>query len=86
MKGNKEGLYKYIGIKRKDENCGGPFVSGAGNLVRSYKEKTEVVSAFFVSVFNGKSCPQASQVLEPSSRMCGSKPVPTVEEERVRDH
>ena len=86
MKGNKESLYKYIGIKRKGKDHGGPFVSGAGNLMRSYKEKTEVLNALFVSVFTGKACPQVSQVPEPSSRICGSKPIPTVEEERVRDH
>lgn len=85
VKGDKKGFYKDIGSKRKAKESECSLLSGAGDLVTKEMEKAEVLNAFFASVFNGKACPQASQVPEPPSRVWGSEAVPTVEEERVKD-
>lgn len=42
---------------------------------------------FFACLFNcGRACSQGFQGPEPASRVCGHEAVPTVKEERVRNH
>ncbi|KAK4811153.1 hypothetical protein QYF61_019784 [Mycteria americana] len=84
--GNKKGFSKYISRKRKAKESLGPLFNGAGDLVTSNREKAEVFTAFFASVFTGKACPEAFQVLESPSSICGSEAVPTAKEERVGEH
>lgn len=60
--------------------------SGSGDIVTKVKEKAKILSTFFASIFNGNACSLTPYVSEPQSRVCGNESVPTVWEERVRDH
>ena len=59
----------------------------AGDVATRDMEKAEILDAFFWPPFStGRACPQGSQVPEPASRVCGHEAVPTVKEDRVKNH
>lgn len=60
----------------------GLLLTGIGALLTRELEEAEVLNAFFTD----KSCPQAIQVLEPPSRVCESKAVPTGKGGQNREH
>ncbi|GAB0180609.1 mitochondrial enolase superfamily member 1 [Grus japonensis] len=49
-------------------------------------EKTELLNAFFNSVFTAKAVPQESQTLEVEEKVSQKEELPLVEEDRVRYH
>lgn len=50
VKSNNKG-FKYISSRRKTRKNVGPVLNGAGDLVPCYRQKAEVLDAFFGSVF-----------------------------------
>lgn len=58
IKGNKGDFSKFLKGKRKGKTNVNPLLIGAGSL--KTRDKAEVSTAFFDSVFSGKSCSQAS--------------------------
>ncbi|KAK4816298.1 LOW QUALITY PROTEIN: hypothetical protein QYF61_014596 [Mycteria americana] len=69
------------------------------NLVRNVKgnkksfystlediEKPEVLNAFFVSIFTGKTSLQESQALETSGKVWSKEDLPWVEQDQIREH
>jgi len=64
VKDNKKSFFKYISSKRKTRDNVGPLLNEAGALVTEDAEKTELLNAFFASVFSAKAGPQESQDLE----------------------
>lgn len=81
----KKGLFKYTGRKRKVKENMGLLFNSAGNLVTKDALCTLrlMYSTPFLPVFTDKVCLQACQVPGSSSRVCGNKALPTVEEDRV---
>ena len=59
VKGNKKGLYRYIGRGRQANESVPPLMKGNGELASSDTEKAEVLNEYFASVFTGG---QASHV------------------------
>jgi len=64
VKNNKKGFFNYISSKRKARDNVGPLLNEAGVLVTEDAEKTELLNAFFASVFIAKEGPQESQAPE----------------------
>ncbi|XP_074451776.1 uncharacterized protein LOC141746694 [Larus michahellis] len=64
VKLNKKGFYKYIGSKRKTREVVGPLLNETGATVTEDAEKTELLNAFFASVFTAQTSPQETQALE----------------------
>lgn len=54
VKDNKKGFYKYITNKKRVKENLLPLLDTQGNVVMQDEEKTEVLSALFISVFNRK--------------------------------
>jgi len=64
IKDNKKCFYKYTGNKRRTKKNLHPLLDEKGNIVTKDEEKSEVVNAFFASVFNSKtSCSLGTQPL-----------------------
>ncbi|PKU32216.1 rna-directed dna polymerase from mobile element jockey-like [Limosa lapponica baueri] len=83
---NKKGFYRYVSQKRKVKESVYPLMSKTRKLVTTDKEKAEVLSKFFVSVFPGNLSPHSSQVGGPQDKDWGSKVPSTEREDQVRDH
>ncbi|KAJ7399690.1 hypothetical protein BTVI_112609 [Pitangus sulphuratus] len=64
IKDNKKGFYKYISSKRNIRENVGLLLNKMGVLVMEDTEKTELLNAFFPSVFTEEDGPQESQTLE----------------------
>jgi len=84
VKDNKS-FFKYISSKRMTREDVGLLLNGVGALVTKDTEKTELLNAFFASVFGAKAGPQASQCLEVREEAWRKKDLPFVEEDCVRD-
>lgn len=54
VKDNKKSFYKYITNKKRVKENLLPLLDTQGNVVMQDEEKTEVLSALFISVFNRK--------------------------------
>lgn len=54
VKDGKKGFSKYIGSKRKVKENVGLLVSGAGELVTSDRERTEVLCLFATKLVRGR--------------------------------
>jgi len=63
----------------------GPLLNEAGVLVTEDAEKTELLNAFFASVFSAKAGPQESQALEVRQEAHREDDFSLVEEDCVRD-
>ena len=63
--GNKKAFCKWISSRRKTKE--NPGLGLVLPLMPKAREKAEALSVVFASVSPGKSCPQASQVPEPTS-------------------
>ena len=61
VKNNKKGFFNYISSKRKARDNVGPLLNEVGVLVTQDAEKTELLNAFFASVFSAKAGTQESQ-------------------------
>jgi len=59
---------KYVSSKRKTRDNVGPLLNVVGVLVTEDTEKTELLNAFFASVFSAKAGPQESQAWERDQR------------------
>lgn len=55
MKGRKKSFFRYTASKRKAKESIGSLLNEAVDLITSNREKAEVLSAFFTSVFTSKS-------------------------------
>jgi len=64
----------------------GLLLNEVGVLVMENAEKTELLNAFFASVFSAKAGPQESQALEVREKACRKDDLPLVEQDSVRDH
>jgi len=82
VKDNKKGFIS----KQKTRKNVGPLLNKVGALVMGHTEKTELLNAFFASVFSAKAGPQASQSLEVREEAWRKDDLSLVEEVRVRDH
>ena len=78
----KERFHKYVDSKRKSREDVGLLLNGAGYLVVMDMEQAEVLSAFFTSVFTGKS---SCQTLETRGKDCSKEDLSSVEEDEVRE-
>jgi len=58
VKDNKKGFCRYTGDKRKNVS---PLLNKRRDLVTQDMEETEVLNAFFASVFTSKTCLQELQ-------------------------
>jgi len=85
VKNNKKGFFKYISSKRKTRDNVGPLLNEAGVLVTEDAEKTELLNAFFASVFSSKAGPQESQALEVREEALREDDFALVEEDSVMD-
>ena len=54
VRDNKKCFYKYISNRRRAKENLHPLLDVEGNIVTRDEEKTDVINAFFASVFNGK--------------------------------
>ncbi|GAB0204864.1 mitochondrial enolase superfamily member 1 [Grus japonensis] len=86
VKDNKKGFFKSISSKRKTRENVGPLLNEVGALVTEDTEKTELLSAAFASIFTAKAGPQESQTLEVREKVWRKEDLPSVEEDRVREH
>ena len=64
VKDNKKGFFNYISSKRKPKDNVGPLLNEVGVLVTENAEKSELLNAFFASVFSAKASPEESHALE----------------------
>lgn len=58
VKDNKKGFFKYINIKRKTRENGGPLLNGAGTLAAADAQNIEILNVVFASVFTYQDSPQ----------------------------
>jgi len=86
VKDNKKVFFNYISSKQKTREHVGLLLNEMGVLVTENAEKTELLNAFFASVFSTKTSPQESQALEVREEACRKDDLPLVEEDCVRDH
>ena len=86
VKDNKKGFFKSISSKRKTRETVGLLLNEVSALVTEDTEKTELLSAAFASVFTAKAGPQDSQTLEVREKVWRKEDLPSVEEDRVREH
>ncbi|GAB0182218.1 hypothetical protein GRJ2_000687100 [Grus japonensis] len=86
VKDNKKGFFKYISSKRKTRENVGLLLNEVGALVMEDTEKTELLNAFFASVFTAKAGPQETQTLEVGEKVLQKEDLPLVEENWVREH
>lgn len=56
-------------------------MNGGGELVTNDMEKTEVLNAFFTSVFNSKTCLQESQAPEIRGNLWSKEDIPLMKED-----
>jgi len=54
VRDNKKCFYKYINNKKRANESLHPLLDARGNIVNKVEEKTKVLNAFFVSVFNSQ--------------------------------
>lgn len=85
-KGREKGFYKYISRKRKTWENVGLLLNGEGDLLRKNTEKVEVLSAVFAPFFTDKMSHQESQAPETSKKVWSKEDLPSVEEDKVREH
>ena len=85
VKGNKKGFYKYISSKRKARKNVVPLLNWHGDLVTKTMVQAEIFSAFFASIFTGKTILQESQVPDTMEKVWSKQDVPLVEEDQVRE-
>ena len=62
MKDKKKGLCKYINSKRNTRENLTPMLNREEELLTNGMEKTKVLSAYFASIFTGKTSLQESEV------------------------
>lgn len=62
-----------------------PLLNDVGVLITGDMEKEEIQSAFFSSVFNAKTAPQNSKILEVRESASAER-FPLVKEDLIRDH
>ena len=84
VKGNKKGFYKYVNSKRKSRENMGLLLNGEGEQATNDMEKTEVLNAFFASVFTGKMSLQECQIPEISGKVRSKEDLHLMEEDQVR--
>lgn len=58
VKGNEKCFYKCISSTRKMRKKVGLLLKVREDLLTKNMEKTEILNAFFTSVFTGKTCPR----------------------------
>ena len=63
-----------------------PLLNGAGTLMAKDKEKAEVLTAAFASVFTGKTDLQQSLAPQTRGRVWSKEDLPRVEEDQVKEH
>ena len=85
VKSSKKGFSRYIGWKRWMNECVPPLINENGELASSDMEKAEVPNEFFASVVTSSQASFASCVTELLGGGQGSKTLPTVGAEQVRD-
>lgn len=51
VKDNKKSFFKYINIRRKTRENGGPLLNGARTLVAADAQKVEILNVVFSSIF-----------------------------------
>lgn len=84
MKGRQNGFY--ISSKRKTWQNVGLLLSGEGDSLRKDTENVEVLNTFSASFFTGKMDCQASQAPETSKKVWSKEDLPSVEEDKFREH
>jgi len=78
VKNNKKGYYRYFSQKRKVKESVPPPISKTGKLVIKDKERDEVLSNIFASVFTGNLSSHTSPVGGTQGKDWGRKVPPTV--------
>ncbi|KAK4810673.1 hypothetical protein QYF61_007473 [Mycteria americana] len=86
VKDNKKHFFKYISSKRRAKENLQPLVDGGGNTVTKNEEMTEVLNAFFASVFNSRAnCSLGTQPPELEDRDGDQNGAPIIQGEMVSD-
>ena len=86
VKKNKTLFYKYISSKSRTKDNLHSLLDEAGNVTTEDKEKTEVLNAFFTSVFKSQtSYPQGTPLSDLAALAGEQTKPPTIQEETVRD-
>ncbi|KAK4818051.1 LOW QUALITY PROTEIN: hypothetical protein QYF61_004578 [Mycteria americana] len=86
VRDNKKCFYKYISNKRWTKENLHPLLDVGRNIMRKDEEKSEVLNAFFASVFNSQtSYPQGIQPPELEDRNGEQNELPIIQEEAVND-
>jgi len=86
VKDNKKGFFKYISSKQKTRENGGLQLNKVGALMTEDTKKTELLNAFFASIFTAKAGPQESESLGVREETWSKENLPLVEEDRVREN
>ncbi|CAM2100783.1 unnamed protein product [Caretta caretta] len=83
VKSNKKGFFRYASNKKKVKESAGSLLNEGGNLMTEDVEKTNILNAFFASVFMNK---VSSQTTALGSTAWGGGDQPSLEKEVVRDY
>jgi len=84
-KKEKKGFSRYINQKRKAQKGVPPHVSNTSSLITTGKEKAEVLTNFFASVFTSDCSTHSSQVKGSEGGNCGSDAPSTVSKDQVHN-
>ncbi|XP_064918707.1 ubiquitin-conjugating enzyme E2 K isoform X1 [Columba livia] len=64
VKDNRKSFFKYVAGETNTRGNAGPLMNEVGALVTEDTEKTELLNAFFVSVYSARSCPEEPRTAE----------------------